>query len=540
MSVRWERFAGDTSSFAVRLAFHHDPDHGEAASPEMAESWGAFQIWVRGVNLCAHVDSGETLQFSHWYLLPVLEWLSANWDPLLHEERPPSGRRSATSAAEVGGTASSMAFASYYDMGADGSGSPSRQDDHAPSHRAKAALSRREEHEEHYEWNQRHALRAARGGGVVPDVHFRRVRDQVEISWAATPLAGAENVDFLSYRGTEYVAPSTVAGPLFEVLACAAEWLHKRLPASERCRALVDSVAALRSPERVDERTAWIAGLGTARERVVARWEQLRDLSASLGSKGAFEAVFSSQQSNDVVLDGSCEAALLFGSVSPTITLEDAENLARLLLGAYEPSPVDGLAHLAVDEPIDGLLPPWRHGYLLADELLDEISDEHIGGSVDVEECLRRWSVHLSEVTLKDPNLRAVALVGSNHAPSIVLNSGYRWVGSEPVRRFTLAHELCHLLHDRSRGARVAMASGPWAPRAIEQRANAFAAWLLMPPGLLDDAVSAAQEPVDTPAGVREVADVLDVSRATLVEHLYNRGYVDSEARYSLRAGFGE
>ena len=529
MSVRWERFAGDTSSFAVRLAFHHDPDRGEAASPEMSESWGAFQIWVRGVNLCAHVDGGETLQFSHWYLLPILEWLSASWDPLLHEERPPSSRRFASSAAEVGGTASPMALYLLHGLGADGSG--------APSIREERALSRREEH---YEWNQRHALRAARDGGVVPDVRFRRIRDRVEVSWTAAQLPGAEDVDFLSHRGIEYVAPSAVAEPLYEVLACAAEWLHDRQPASERCKALVGSVAALKSPERTEERTAWIAGLGTTRERVVARWEELRDIGTSLGSKRAFAAVFGSQRSNEVVLEGSCEAALLFGSVSPTITLEDAETMARILLEAYEPSAVDGLADLAVDEPIDGPLPPWQHGYLLADELLDKISDEHVGRRVDVEGFLLRRSVGLSEVTLVDPSLRAVAFVGSDHAPSIVINSSYKWAGSEQARRFTLAHELCHLLHDRSRGARVAMASGPWAPRAIERRANAFAAWLLMPLELLDDAVRAAERSVNTPAGVREVAEALDVSRATLVDHLYNLGYIDWEVRYSLRPELGE
>ena len=35
-------------------------------------------------------------------------------------------------------------------------------------------------------------------------------------------------------------------------------------------------------------------------------------------------------------------------------------------------------------------------------------------------------------------------------------------------------------------------------------------------------------------------AELLDVSRATLVEHLYNRGYIDEEVRYELRTGIGE
>ena len=516
MSVRWERFAGDTASFAVRLSFHHDPDIGAAALPEMAESWGAFQIWVRGVNLCAHVDGGETLQFSHWYLLPILEWLSANWDPLLHEERPPLARRSIGTAAEAGWMASIAAF--------------------DPAGSTFEFVSRQQQHR----WNQRHALRTARDGGITPDVRFRRVRDQVEISWTASQLAGAGEVEFLSNEGTAYEAPSAVAEPLYEILASAAEWLHKQLPQSERCQALVDSVAALRSPGRTEERTAWIAGLGTTWDRIDARWRELRDLGKSLGSPKAFEAAFGSQRSNDVVVEGSCGAALLFGSASPTITGGDAKELARLLLDAYEPSPVDGLADLAFDEPIDPVLQPWRHGCLLAEDLLDQIRDECVESRVDVEALLDGWDVRLSEVDLEDPDLRAVAFVGSEHAPSIALNSNHRSAGSAQARRFTLAHELCHLLHDRSQGARLAMASGPWAPKAIEQRANAFAAWLLMPPESLNSAIASAGSPIDSPESVSVVAGRLDVSRATLVEHLYNLGYIHEEARDELRPRVGE
>lgn len=516
MSVRWERFAGDTASFAVRLAFHHDPDKGEAASPEMAESWGAFQIWVRGVNLCAHIESGETLRSCHWYLLPILEWLSANWDPLLHEERPPRAMRRARTAGEAGAMASAMVLDPVSDAGAVSS------------------------HEQQYEWNQRHALRTARDGGIVPDVRFRRLRDKVEISWTANQLAGVEGVDFLSNEGTQYETPSAVAEPLYEILVCAADWLHTKSPESERCKVLVESVAALRSPERTEERIAWIAGLGTAWHGIGTRWKEFRDLGKSLGSPEAFEAVFGSQRSNDVVVEGSCGAALLFGSASPTITAGDAKKLARLLLDAYEPSPVDRLADLALDEPIDPLLQPWSHGYLLADDLLDKIGHAYKESRVDVKALLGGWHVSLSEVDLDDQDLRAVAFAGTEHAPSIVLNSNHRSAGSVRARRFTLAHELCHLLHDRSQGTRLAMASGPWAPKAIEQRANAFAAWLLMPPESLNSAIACTGSPVDSLEGVRVLADRLDVSRATLVEHLCNLGYIHEEARDELRPRVGE
>ncbi|MXW60154.1 MAG: ImmA/IrrE family metallo-endopeptidase [Acidimicrobiales bacterium] len=103
---------------------------------------------------------------------------------------------------------------------------------------------------------------------------------------------------------------------------------------------------------------------------------------------------------------------------------------------------------------------------------------------------LADWRIRVNEVSLSDPELRAVAFVSDQHAPTIALNTSHRSAADPRARRFTLAHELCHLLHDRSYGASLAIASGPWAPLAIEQRANAFAAWLLMPPDRLKPAIA--------------------------------------------------
>jgi hypothetical protein len=100
MTVRWERFTGSTDIFAVRIAFTPDPDIGAAADPEESASWGSFQLWARGQNLCAHVDQGEVLQSTHWYMLPLLEWLADNWNALLHEEKLPN-RNSADTAVDA-------------------------------------------------------------------------------------------------------------------------------------------------------------------------------------------------------------------------------------------------------------------------------------------------------------------------------------------------------------------------------------------------------------------------------------------------------
>src|SRR5690348_7560923 len=80
---------GSKERFAVRFAFQRDPDHGRAATPEECISWGAFEIWAAGRNLCKHLDCSQPLPSVHWYLLPLLEWFAENWDFLLHEERLP-------------------------------------------------------------------------------------------------------------------------------------------------------------------------------------------------------------------------------------------------------------------------------------------------------------------------------------------------------------------------------------------------------------------------------------------------------------------
>lgn len=333
MSVRWERLFGEPSSFAVRVAFHHDPDEGAAASPEMAASWGAFQIWVRDVNLCAHVDEGETLQYCHWYLLPLLEWLTENWDALLHEERHPTAVRPANTAAEVGSITSALS------LGSTGS---------------KDALVTQEAC---FAWQHRHALRTARGGGIFPDVYLRRFRNKVEVSWKASQLAGAEGVGFTATEGVVRDDLRAVAGVLHDMIESASGWLHAQVPASQRCKSLVESVEALRQPNRSEERAAWLAGFGDGRKEIVTRWRGLRDRISDLGTSHAVDAVFGRSATSGIVLDG-CLAPLLFGSASPTITEDDAVSLATLLLESYEESPDHGLGHLVCDEPIDVTQPP--------------------------------------------------------------------------------------------------------------------------------------------------------------------------------------
>ncbi|MGH3248264.1 MAG: ImmA/IrrE family metallo-endopeptidase [Trebonia sp.] len=104
------------------------------------------------------------------------------------------------------------------------------------------------------------------------------------------------------------------------------------------------------------------------------------------------------------------------------------------------------------------------------------------------------------------------------------------------ANRFTIAHELCHLLLDREHGNELAIASGPWAPLDIERRAKAFAAAFLMPTWLLRDAITTSSAPVDDPETIRSVSTRLRVSKSSLIDRLYNLGEITFEERIQLRS----
>lgn len=171
----------------------------------------------------------------------------------------------------------------------------------------------------------------------------------------------------------------------------------------------------------------------------------------------------------------------------------------------------------------------WNQGYRLAEDALEQLGGQFQAEDyVDVERAFEYLSIEIDHIALRDKTIRAVAVAGPTHRPVVLVNDSFEYPDTEP-RRFTLAHELCHVLHDRSYGARLAMASGPWAPRDVERRANAFAAMFLMPNELLGSVVRALPTPLDSPSAIWEVANRLRTSFTATVEHLCNLGHcVDS------------
>lgn len=140
--------------------------------------------------------------------------------------------------------------------------------------------------------------------------------------------------------------------------------------------------------------------------------------------------------------------------------------------------------------------PPYRQGAQVAAKLR-----EHLGlpaGPIPsirdfVRESFPQVRVFYAELGRDDP--AGVSFADEHTGPVVVLNL----IGKNKnpaVRRFSLAHELGHLLMDHPRGKPVAILSGYQTESglAIERRANAFAIRLLCPPGQL---ASLAEEGVE-------------------------------------------
>lgn len=524
MTVRWEKFSGTTDLFAIRLSFIPDPDDGIAIDRDESASWGRLELWVNGQNLCAHVDQGEFLQGVHWYMLPFLEWLVDSWNPLLHEERLPNRNIADEAVESLAITRNAPALAAELDIVA--------------------------WEQEWYEWSGRHAWRAARDGGLFPNVVFRRLRDYIEVSWNGELPAGTPpGFRFNLSLGSALLDPQEIAGPLYELATDAIGYLRQSIPDSARLESLEAKLQELPNPKQHDARLGWLVGLrptgrmlhrlkGKAVDQVARSWEEVTNVLRGLSRGPALQAALATEDT-PLVLVGSSQAALLFGSVSPTISEADVLTLGRVLISQYSRLRPQGenLEELSRNIPPDEGSLIWEQGYDLAESLHDALN--LTGDWVDVRALIRDMGIHQLWRELNDTGIRGCSIVGPQHRPTIIINRSWRYSRSPEGVRFTIAHELCHLLYDRSHARRLAIASGPWAPRSIEKRANAFAAMFLMPPHLIERAVADSPDPITELAGARAVARKLHVSVVAAIEHLCNLTLMTEIERDELLAQLG-
>jgi Zn-dependent peptidase ImmA (M78 family) len=351
------------------------------------------------------------------------------------------------------------------------------------------------------------------------------LRDEVEFSWGEATQVGAPNgFSFLHRSGTFSVTPDAVASPLFDVLRQAVEALVEEQPQSSRLLALREQVAGLANVDRQTVRTALLAGLGATPGDWLKRWQKLliKLQTNCSGYKDSIKRWFEPTAGNLLCVAGSCEASVMFGAASPTLTESDVLTIATCLVkSSGKKSSTKWTALAEQPQPLRAGESPWTDGYRLAQEWTTKAEIRHQrDGAVDVEEHLERLGVTFADIELDDAATAGLAVQPVRGAPHIFVNRRNPRCGFPSGKRFILAHELCHLLHDRAHGRDLAMISGPWAPRDLEKRANAFAAALLMPPELLKKGLN-----IDVDLsyeGLLALAKRLHVSTDALAHHLAN------------------
>ena len=173
-------------------------------------------------------------------------------------------------------------------------------------------------------------------------------------------------------------------------------------------------------------------------------------------------------------------------------------------------------------------LPPHRAGAALAQQLRRDLGL----GLAPIESMRDFLGEFFSEIAVLYSDLSAhgpagLAFGDRVRGPTIVLNTTGKNL-NPCVRRFSLAHELCHLLHDWNRQQPIATISGYLNDTALdlERRANAFAVRLLCPEAVLrrigrsaaPSEVAAALRPYGLPYSavrlyLRNEAPVLPASR---------------------------
>lgn len=470
---------GDRDRLAVEVTFLADDEPDTRG--EDAVAWGELSVWVSGRNLCAHTIFGEQRPGVRWDLLGVFEWLADSFDELLHETRLP-----------------------VTTTGIDAAQTMERVRRHL-------GVDDLNELEQWQSWWSRHNLRAGADGGLLPNLYVRRRGGRVEVSWDSTPQGFApEGFSFEHSTGHDLLDPFATGDTLFRGLDQASAALSEHPDAGDRVAALRRRVGALRDERRTERRLALAAGFPASDEGLVEEWRELQRLGH--GSAAARRAAFEAPH-DDLVVGGSCAAQLMWGTLSPSLDAADRRRIVSMLLQVYDPgSETAELASLVRHEPLAAnLREAWEQGYELAKQLHDELaldSDE----AVDVEAILVRLGVDVRTIELSDAGIRGLTVASPEHRPTVTVNRRYRHGRGTDVRRFTLAHEFCHLLADRDQGRDVALASSEdWAPIDIERRANAFAAMFLMPRPAVQRAVAQSSDPPETLAGVSYVAHRLQV-----------------------------
>lgn len=484
---------GSPKLFEIAARWIKDDEPHDRLPQASGWSMGDLQITVGHQVLTARrFDDAERNHVS-WYLHPLFDWLIQCWTWLFHEE--------AYSWAEKSGAPAAIAtFAAL--------GRTIGSSDEAE----------RIEYRAIQDWWTRHALRAADNSALYPDICFRRVGDEVEISWSGRqPVYAPEEISLMLSPGFATLAVDAVARPLWEFL----NWGLRTAPAS--------------TPD--DKRV--VAELAKRLQRL--KQTPLRDLE-SKHLRGNLQKLLSTAVKAVSWEGGSTRVAgvpaiasldvavLMFGGLAPSIGEQDAIQLLRFLKKHQSQTESAKLLQLVDDRPLNLAIAPYQEGYELAEDAREDLDIASTQSPVNLQGLLHGLGVAVEEIALDTDSVRGIAIAGSGFSPAILVNTSSAFNKTSQGRKFTMAHELCHIFFDRTRAKRLSHVSGPWTNARVEKRANAFAAMFLASRAAVKRTFAKASE-----EALKKQAETLDLGYSALIEHLFNLGLIDEADRERLR-----
>ncbi len=479
--------------FEIAARWTPDTEPRERLPQESGWSTGDLRITVGHQVLTARRYNGTQCKHIAWYLGPLLDWLLSQWTSMFHEE--------AYAWPEKGGAPAAWAV-----FGALGRYIASSDEAEQDQYRAIQG------------WWMRHALRAADPSALYPDLCLRRQGDDIEISWTGRqPVHAPEGFALTSPPGYALFEVAAVARPLWQFMDWALQSAQGITPMDR------DAITGMKDRFNQLKRTPLQA-------------LELKYLNAQVQALlQSARAAVDLQDTSVLVLDVPAIAALdpavlMFGGLNPSIGSRDAERLVQFLAKNRAGSETAVLTKLVDDRGWNQALAPYEEGYELADEIRDEIGVSVEDRDVNVHRILNDLGIKIEEVSLDTDSIRGVAIAGPGFFPAILVNTNSVFNKTLGGRRFTLAHEFCHILFDRTRAKRLSHVSGPWTAPRTEKRANAFAAMFLA-----SRAATRAVLREYGKNGTKEAAHTLQFSHSAFVEHLYNLGLVDEAEREQLR-----
>ncbi len=406
----------------------------ESAATSTNATRGALRLWTHGRQVWPGNDLDEAFE---WTWVEFLEFLAKSWRWLLWENGFPF---------ELPGGSITQVYADL-----------NRRWD------LLSMAAREEEEEDLYSFEERHDLARALMGAVAPSVWLVR---EGNMCWVSTPDAAV----LVPFRVVE------------EALQGFADAVISRLP-------------------RVDERAsaaraAWDARTRTTTGEFVSIATGLQRSVVSQLQGDHDPANFWELDTDDFTVTELMAAARSAAALPTTDTAEMLDAIRSA--SRQDTSALDQLSTTALQQvPTGPEWYPYDQGYFVADWLRAQIGAA-AQDAVNPEELLRQWAVQIQTIKLSTDAVDAVASWGPKHGPVIIVNTTGAHNRSGQGLRATYAHEIAHLLLDRTTALPLAEVMGGRAVGTTEERARAFAAQLLLPKEEAGQALASTTDPAHT------------------------------------------